>query len=169
MRSEPYVLRREFLKVQILMITKHPHPHVSIKGISDAPHETDQAIRFGQLQGGGEFEFLGNYSQGIEGYFIPDGLTTKIPVSLKEFNTTSVKNVFRRIRKNAKQVLAAGFDGLTFLYVSLPQFTTEDILNYCANSKPNVMPPVGIFQQITFDCLDGVVLINVKGETSRKP
>jgi hypothetical protein len=138
---------------------------VNIKGTPDATHEAAQATRFGQLEGGGEFEFLSNYSEGIEGYFTPKGSTERIPVSLKNMpNVKSIKGAFREMRQNVPHVIKAGGANKTLLFTSLPQYTTDDVLNFLASSKPNVLPqPAGVFKEIIIDCSDGVVVIDAAG------
>jgi predicted secreted Zn-dependent protease len=140
---------------------------VTIKGSSDVAHELPQAKRFGQLEGGGEFEFLGNSSEGIEGYFTPKGSTNKIPVSFKNMpDVQSIKNAFREIRQNVPHVIKSGAKD-SVLFTSLPKYKAEDVLKFVADSKPNVLPAAGVFKKVVIDCADGVVTINAAGIASK--
>ena len=75
-----------------------------LKGTPDVLHEGPQAARFGDLQGGGEFEFYGKASQGVEGVFRPTGQPgVEIPVSLKSFSEVGkLGNLLNRIGKNCE-------------------------------------------------------------------
>ena len=65
-------------------------------------HEIDQARFIGDYLGGGEFSFLPS-KRGVEG-FLEQG-TNQIPISLKEYVTDNVKNVFRRVKDNGKLIV----------------------------------------------------------------
>jgi hypothetical protein len=76
----------------------------TISGTVDHPHEAAQAKRFGDLHGGGTVSF-GNSTPGIEGYFNKSGTDIKVPFSLKDLSGAGkIKNVFREIKSNAKQI-----------------------------------------------------------------
>ncbi|MEH2097467.1 hypothetical protein, partial [Nostoc sp.] len=113
--------------------------------------------------GGGEFEFLGNSSEGIEGYFTPKGSSDRIPVSFKNMpEVKSVKGAFREMRQNVPHVINSGAKDAV-LFTSLPEYTTNDVLTFLASSKPNVLPQPGVFKKIMIDCKDGVVVIDAAG------
>ncbi|MEH1898048.1 MAG: DUF4157 domain-containing protein [Nostoc sp.] len=137
--------------------------YTTIKGTEAVAHEATQAKRFGQLEGGGEFEFIGNSSEGIEGYFTPKGSSDRIPVSFKNMpEVKSVKGAFREMRQNVPHVINSGAKDAV-LFTSLPEYTTNDVLTFLASSKPNVLPQPGVFKKIMIDCKDGVVVIDAAG------
>jgi hypothetical protein len=136
---------------------------VTLNGAPDYPHEGPQATRLARLEGGGEFEFLGNSSQGVEGYFTPTGSTTRIPVSLKDFSGTGkMRNLIAKINQNANNILPADA-GQTVLHAAVPQFKADDMIDFIKNGPVKNMPNEGKFQKLIFDCEDGVVVVDASG------
>jgi F0F1-type ATP synthase membrane subunit b/b' len=136
---------------------------VTIRGTPDKPHELAQANRFGQVEGGGEFEFLGNSSQGVEGYFTPTGSTTRIPVSFKDFSDTGrMPNLIGKINKNANRILPADA-GKTVLHAAVPQFKADEMIDFIQNGPIINMPNEAKFERLIFDCKDGVVVVDASG------
>jgi len=138
--------------------------NVTLKGAASAAHEPAQAIRFGQLEGGGEFAFLGNSSQGIEGFFTAKGSAERIPVSLKDFSGTgNLRNIIGRINKNANNIAAVGQAGKTVLFADLPQFTVNEVRTFVENGPLLRTPTEGVFQRLIFACKDGTVEVYAGG------
>ena len=141
-------------------------------------HEFDQARRFGDMYGGGEFRFGQANRQGIEGYFYPAGTAEKIPVSLKEFTTANMKNMFREIRANAGSIADAEkfrpvnnqdlpFMTLerTVLYAENKNLRFDDLLRHAQSQKMNVYGPRN-YKQIIIRVPDGMIYIR-KGQVYR--
>jgi hypothetical protein len=155
-------------RIQKIFDTNLP---MTVTGTAAAPHEVAQINRFGRLEGGGSFEFLGNSSQGIEGFFTPKGSTARVPVSLKSLDSSgSVKGVFRELRSNAKAVQGAGHTRAIF-YAEPTQFTTKEIMDFLAVNKPNVLPSgqpdlAGVFDRVILSCKDGIVVIDAAGKAT---
>jgi hypothetical protein len=142
---------------------------VTVSGVADRAFEIPQALRAGEHLGGGSFRFREGSSVGIDGDFFPIGSTESIPVSLKSLDSAdSVQNIFRTIRKNAKQI--AKFNAAepgTSVVVGRPyQFTTEEITTFISNSKPNVLPPSDVFRQTILDTRNGTVIIDSSGKVT---
>jgi hypothetical protein len=122
------------------------------------------AQRLGELRGGGTFEFLGNSSQGIEGFFTPLSGQGRTPVSLKDFSGTGrMANLIGRINVNARQVSAAGHAGPTVLYAKTPQFSVLQLADFARKGPLGRMGTEGTFSQIIFECSDGQVTIDATG------
>ncbi|MFP4439916.1 MAG: hypothetical protein ACLFVO_21990, partial [Chloroflexaceae bacterium] len=138
--------------------------NVQITGTPDFPHEASQALLFGSLEGGGEFQFLGNSSQGIEGFFVPQGTTQMVPVSLKDFSRTGrMPNLIGRLNQNANQIRSAGYGGNVVLHADVPQFAASDLMNFVRRGPVQNMPNEGVFQRLVFTCQDGVVVVDSSG------
>lgn len=136
---------------------------VTITGTADHAHEVTQATRFGQQEGGGTFDFLGNSSQGIEGYFTPKGTTQRLPVSLKDLSGTGrLPNIISTINRNAKQVTAAGEAGAAILHVRLGQFKAQQVAEFIRNGPLIRMPNAGVFKTLIFDCADRALAQGVR-------
>lgn len=132
---------------------------VTITGTPDYPHEGTQGTRFASLEGGGNLRFLGDSSQGIEGYFTPNGSTTPIPFSLKNFSDTGrMTNLISRINRNADKILPADA-GKTILHASVPQFNADDMIEFIENGPIRRMATEGKFQKLLFDCENRVVIV----------
>ena len=133
--------------------------------------ENIQAVRFGELNGGGDFAFANNANRtGIEGYFYDlQGQST--PVSLKNLTTENPKNVFRTIRGNAEEILFA--EGLpvtnnqslpkgslqdTVIHVQTPNIGSETLKNFINNAKPNIFMP-NAFKEVILDAPGGVIVV----------
>lgn len=141
---------------------------VTLEGVADAAHEAAQVTRFGQMEGGGHFQFLGKSSQGIEGFFTPSGSRLKIPVSLKDFSSTgNVRNILQRINRNATQVRAAGYAGRTVLHATVRQTSVEQMVTFISGGPLLRMPSEGIFSRLVFECSDGIVEITASGLVRR--
>jgi hypothetical protein len=141
---------------------------VTLEGVADAAHEAAQATRFGQMEGGGRFRFLGNSSQGIEGFFTPSGSQLEIPVSLKDFSSTgNLRNILQRINRNAAQVSAAGYAGRTVLHATVRQTTVEQMEAFIGGGPLQRMASEGTFTRLVFECSDGIVEIAASGVLRR--
>jgi hypothetical protein len=142
-------------------------PEVVIEGTADAAHEAAQATRFGRAEGGGTFRFLGNSSQGIEGFFRRLGQTLDIPVSLKDFTGTGrLRNIIGRINVNAAQVTSAGHAGRTVLHARVAA-TAEEMMAFARSGPLARMPQEGVFQRMIFECSDGIVEVSATGIVRR--
>lgn len=143
--------------------TREPHePHVEIRGVADAAHEAEQARRLGRIEGGGEFEFLGNNSQGIEGFWRPTN-GPAVPTSLKDFSSTgNLRNIIGRINVNANQVQAAGHGGNALLHVTLRQ-SSDEVLDFINNGPIRNMPNEGVFSRLLFETADGTIEVTSAG------
>lgn len=143
--------------------TRDPNePNVEIRGVADAAHEAEQARRLGRLEGGGEFDFLGNNSQGIEGFWTPTN-GSPIPTSLKDFSaTTNLRNIIGRINVNANQVQAAGHGGNALLHVTLRQ-SSDEVLDFINNGPIRNMPNEGVFSRLLFETADGTIEVTSAG------
>ncbi|PSB19175.1 hypothetical protein C7B65_12940 [Phormidesmis priestleyi ULC007] len=135
-----------------------------VKGVPAETHELPEAIRFGALEGGGEFEFFGN-SQGVEGVFRPtnkQGVET--PVSLKSFHdVSSLGSLPREIRRNSNQAQAVGIENAIF-YGEPIQFNTNQLADFATNG-PIYQQIVqdGAFSKIILKGSDGIVEITRSG------
>ncbi|KAF0811720.1 hypothetical protein IGB42_03737 [Andreprevotia sp. IGB-42] len=144
----------------------------SVKTVVSGVYKTGedvQAIRFGDLQGGGNFAFAENANRrGIEGYFI-NSAGEHVPVSLKRLPTDNVKNVFRVIRDNADEILKAekmlatsnqslpaGTLQRTVLHVETPNILSTALTEYINGSKPNIFRS-NAFQEILLDAKGGLI------------
>jgi len=139
--------------------------NVIIKGPPEHSFEVTQAKRLGEWEGGGEFEFYGNSSQGIEGVFRPlrePGL--EIPTSLKLFHdTTSMGSMMKEIRRNSNQATAAGVKNALF-YGEPIKFTKQQLADFAKNgplSRGIILD--GAFRQIFLRGSDGMVEISAAG------
>ncbi len=160
------------------------HPAVSIVNAdkADYPHEVKQAREFGALLGGGKVEFIGGNSQGIEGYFTPEGGAEKIPFSFKDMHKKSVsdtKKTFNNIRtelnKNAGLIKDGPYKdsaGKAIAYVDvsqMPSGTVAERIKEGVDIK-NLPKPAGdenlyggILKRVIFHCSDGVVEVTDEG------
>lgn len=137
---------------------------VELTGTADAAHEIAQARRLGFIEGGGEFEFLGNSQQGIEGFLRRRGGGPDVPVSMKDFSSTGrLPSIIGRINRNARQVQAAGHAGDALLYATVRQTTTDDLLTFINNGPLLNMPNEGVFRRLIFDTADGMVEVTSTG------
>ncbi|MFA0809928.1 RHS repeat-associated core domain-containing protein [Microbulbifer epialgicus] len=153
-------------------------PEVIIRGTVDFPHEGPQAIRFGELHGGGVFDF-GDSKQGIEGYFTQAGSGQEIPVSLKNKpETSNLKNIFRKIKENAGQIqkaeswpsshvnhLPEGTGREAVIHVQTPQFNAQQVIDHVDNSKANIFLE-NVYKEILIDTSDGLVVIDAERKAS---
>jgi hypothetical protein len=128
-----------------------------------AAHEYEQARFIGDYLGGGEFNFIPS-KQGVEGYLIQNG--NEIPVSLKEFVSDKIKNIFRNIRDNSKLVaeesvidsrIVIGSNPNSVLYAKIINFDKKAVLDFIAASSENVLPSKQIFKQVVFRTNDGSI------------
>ncbi|MES2639531.1 MAG: hypothetical protein V4850_08595 [Myxococcota bacterium] len=143
------------------------HP-VVLEGAADFPHESAQATRFAQAEGGGKVRFLGGSSQGIEGYFTPPGSTVEIPISLKDFSATGkLRNILGRINANAAQVKAAGHAGPTVLHVRMSNTTVAELEAFIAGGPIGRMGTEGVFSRLIFEGSDGIVDVTAAGVKRR--
>lgn len=141
--------------------------NVVIEGAADAAHETAQATRFASAEGGGRFRFLGNVSEGIEGFFRRTGASQEIPVSLKDFTATGkIRNILGRINKNAAHVVSAGHGGRTVLHARVSA-TVDEMVAFVEGGPLSRMPAEGTFQRMIFECTDGIVEVTVAGVVRR--
>jgi len=137
-----------------------------IKGDVDYEKERVQAINYGNRKGGGTIEF-GDSEMGIEGYFIPENSTDKIPFSLKRLVTETPINVFREIRQNAKKIRKAsnkegtgiklGTEVNTEINIIVENINKKDLLEFIESSKPNIFPQEGTFKEIVIETVDGLL------------
>lgn len=138
--------------------------HTTIRGRPDVIHEGSQAIQFGNLIGGGLFDFdaVPKAQQGIEGIFFPSNLDgSPIPVSLKDAsNKARLIGVFREIRKNAKSVAQTQYSGNTVLHVNISQFSKQNVLDFVKVNNQNIFPQDGVFSGVILDASDGQVFFN---------
>lgn len=143
-----------------------------IKGDVDFEHERVQAIKYGDRKGGGIIEF-GDSKRGIEGYFISEKSGVKIPISFKTLITEKPINVFREIRQNAKKVKKEAVDDInikigkevnTEIHVILENMKKKDLLEFIENSKPNIFPEEGVFNEIVIETSDGLLVFNKNGK-----
>jgi hypothetical protein len=149
-----------------------------IRGSVDHPHEAIQAMRFGDLYGGGVIDF-GNVTPGIEGYFIKQGTDIKTPFSLKNLSGAgNVKNIFREIKSNARVIqkheslpqsdamsLPVGTSQNAVIHVNCPQFSAQEIISFIRGSKPNIFQ-LNVFKEILIDTNSGVVVIDAAKKAS---
>jgi hypothetical protein len=154
----------------ILKTSENTAPTVTVSGVFKEGEDA-QAMRFGQLQGGGDFAFASNANRtGIEGYFTDSG-GGQIPVSLKQLSTDNVKNVFRVIRGNADQIsgaevlsegnnqsLPVGTVQKTVIYVETPNIGKSVITDYVNSASGNIFRP-NAFSSIILNSSDGVIII----------
>ena len=138
---------------------------VVVRGTADYDKEVDQIVGFMRHRGGGSFEFLGDASEGIEGFYLPPGSTQRVPVSLKGFdNAGRLANLIGRINVNASKVRAAGHAGSTVLYARV-NFTAEEVADFVRNGPMANMPNEGVFSRLVFQATDGVVEVTPSGVT----
>jgi hypothetical protein len=136
---------------------------VTVKGTAKTlSHEIEQAKSIAKYLGGGEFTFI-DYKQGIEG-FLKKISGEKIPVSLKEYTTDQLKNVFRRIKDNADKIkvesltdpqIIIGGNPNSVLYIETTNFTKQQVLDHISNSAANILPSNEIFEKVVFKSSDG--------------
>lgn len=144
-------------------------PKTKIKGTPDFPHEGPQAQRPGELQGGGEFEFHGHSSQGVEGVFRPSGQAgVEIPTSLKKFHDVdSMLSMMKEIRRNSNQAQAAGVANGLF-YGEPTKFTAQQLVEFAQNGPlSKAIIKDGAFSKIILKGSDGVVEITATGVKSQ--
>jgi hypothetical protein len=156
---EKAIAENDFKLVEHLLNTK-----TTIKGSSKVlPHEARQSRQIGDLLGGGEFEMIDS-KRGIEG-FLHNGKES-IPISLKEYNTDNLKNVFRGIRDNAIKIsdesvndsrIILGGQPNSILYAEILNFDKADILAHIAKSAENILPPKSVFKEVFVKSRDGYV------------
>jgi hypothetical protein len=140
-------------------------PKTKIKGTPDIPSEGPQAQRLGELQGGGEFEFYGDSSQGVEGVFRPSGQAgVEIPTSLKQFyDVDSMLSMMKVIRRNSNQAQAAGITNGLF-YGEPTKFTAQQLAEFAQNGPlSKAIIKDGAFSKIILKGSDGVVEITSTG------
>jgi uncharacterized protein YukE len=135
---------------------------VILAGSFASPEEEQQASRFTQRMGGGEFEGLG-LQQGIDGIYTPEGSDEEIPVSLKDWSGTGKKRyMIGNINRNAAEIQEAGFKG-AILDVDVPQWTSADMQNFVQNGPIKNMPSEGVYKSLIFNCSDGTVIVDANG------
>ncbi|MEQ1507719.1 MAG: RHS repeat-associated core domain-containing protein, partial [Myxococcota bacterium] len=138
--------------------------NVVTSGQFDQAHEVFQARRLGVIEGGGEFRGLGNSSQGIEGYFIPEGGGPKIPVSLKDFTETGrLSNVIGRINVNAAQIRAAGHTGGDVVLHARVSASPDELERFVRGGPLANMAGEGTFSRLIFDAGDAVIEVSRQG------
>jgi hypothetical protein len=138
--------------------------NVTITGTADALHEEEQARRLGEILGGGEFQFFGNSSQGVEGMFHPTGGANGVPFSMKLFHDSdSLLSILREIRRNSNAILSAGSKGAIF-YGEPTRFTVAQLAEFAKNGPllKNIIHD-GAFIKIILKGSDGVIEITVNG------
>ncbi len=141
---------------------------VIVEGDADFEAEIPQAVRLGELEGGGTVRFLGGNSQGIEGYFIPSGEIREKPFSLKNASNVGRKtNLIQIINDNGIQIQRAGITDPTLLRIEVKQFGAEEIKNFVDNGPIKNIPLEGIFEKIYFDTADGTVVVDSTGTSIR--
>ena len=123
-------------------------------------HEIDQAEIIGDYLGGGEFQFIDS-KQGIEGFF-RNGVD-EIPISLKQYSTDNIKNIFRRIKDNADKIevesvsdpkIIIGITPNSIIYVESTVFTEQQILAHIANNSDNILPSKSVFSKVILKSTD---------------
>lgn len=143
-----------------------------IKITGDAKNLTEyaDAVKFSYLKGGGEFKFSPNKNQqGIEGYFINQA-GHKIPVSLKNLETSSPRKVVTVINKNAKSILDAevlpsnnphklpiGTLKDTILHIQTPNITRQQLVDEIKNYP--LQGNGGKYKTIIFETKDGAFIL----------
>lgn len=143
-----------------------------IKITGDAKNLTEyaDAVKFSYLNGGGEFKFSPNKNQqGIEGYFINQA-GHKIPVSLKNLETSSPRKVVTVINKNAKSILDAealpsnnphklpiGTLKDTILHIQTPNITRQQLVDEIKNYP--LQGNGGKYKTIIFETKDGAFIL----------
>lgn len=130
------------------------------EGRPDAIHEMAQANRMGRSEGGGgRIEWLGNNSQGVEGFWHPPGGGRAIPFSLKDMSTVGRKaNMVKRISRNAKKAEAMGHEN-GVLFVTVRQWKVAEVRAFVEGGPAARIPSEGVFSRIVFECADGVFAI----------
>ena len=140
--------------------------NVTIQNPEEADFATEvfEAIRLAELEGGGNIRFLGNNSQGIEGYFTPSGQTKEIPFSLKAYNGTGkFRNIIRRLNDNATSIQDEGITDPVLLRVEMNQFTAEELETFINIGPVKNYPFEGVFGKIYFDGSNGTVVVDTTG------
>jgi hypothetical protein len=130
----------------------------AVTGRPDNPHELVQAIDLTGRQGG-EVQFRGKQTRGIEGVYIPPGTTDEVPVSLKVFTSERPANVVSEIESNARMVSKEVGDGKALLF-AYTRVKTAELLASVQNSLAVTPPMLGApttFQKVVIVCPDGVI------------
>jgi hypothetical protein len=133
-----------------------------VQGEFDYPHERVQASEFVAKEGG-TFIGVANNVEGIDGYYIPEGTTELIPVSLKNYSDSSgFRGLIGKININARHIQIAGYSNV-ILDVNYPQMTSANMLDFIEHGPIKNMPSEGSFQSLLFKCSDGTVIVDSSG------
>jgi hypothetical protein len=111
------------------------------------------AIDFLRRQGGGDFDFEGGHSQGVEGNFRSHS-GAAIPVSMKAFTTRDVRNLFKELYDNTRKVKGRGLPpAIGFFYTFVP---AHDIMAFVVPTA-EISDINAAFDRIIFVCPGRVV------------
>ncbi|UZA36802.1 hemagglutinin repeat-containing protein [Moraxella bovis] len=139
---------------------------IKITGEPKDLKEYNDASKFTYLNDGGEFKFSETKNQqGIEGYFV-NQLGDKIPISLKNLETSSPRKVMTVINKNAKSILEAealpsnnphklpiGTLNDTVLHIQTPNISKQQLVDELTNYP--FQGNGGKYKIIIFETKDG--------------
>ena len=136
---------------------------VTVTGTFDSMREQQDAVKFALRMGGGNVHGPRKKNQGIDFIFTPKGSNDQIPVSLKNWSKTGrMENMLQKINHNADKIKSAGYKNAV-LNADVPQWTSEDILNFVQNGPIEHMPSEGVFKTLYFNCSDGTVVVDADG------
>jgi hypothetical protein len=118
----------------------------------------------GEILGGGEIEFYGNFHPGIEGVFRPaDQPGVAIPFSLKSYhNVESLFSLLRKIGDASNEAQERGVKN-GILYAEPIQFTTKELVDFAVHGPLLKIAKEGAFSRIILKTSDGIVEINQDG------
>jgi len=157
-------LERAVVQGDLAKVEKLTNTTTRITGDALA-HEVDQGRFIGDYLGGGEFNFI-NSKKGIEG-FLTNG-PSSTPISLKEYTSDRIINIFRKIRDNAKHIadeaamdsrIVIGADRNSVLFADIVNFDKAEVLEFLSTASTNTLPSGSIFERVIFRTKDGQILL----------
>lgn len=143
---------------------------VEVVGSADFAHELPNALRFGEIVGGGRLDLtvLPPKSQGVEGLFTPsEGEAFWLSLKNKP-DVQKARGVLTEVARNVEKIKGTSASGNSVVYVDIRQsaVSTERMVEFIQN-KPTGglmnMPNEGVVNKIYIDTKGGTLLIDRNG------